>query len=330
MAGLGCRKRARTGDHPLSDSNNSNKKSRLNTQVNFPPEFWDRLSKVPLTGRALRELDRRNGIRSPLPPRVQEGAFCGSLAEFARRGGPNIADLRGAFKRTNANTAAEDDVVVEIVPVICGTNAILSKRNPLFTELKPITDGTASQPKPDVFDGARFDDIDKRIRTDEHIYPLIIPTKHLHLPVAPNFFLEVKSQSGDPAVLERQACYDGAHGARAMHCLQNYGREKPIYDGNAYAFSATYHPGSRTLSLYAHHITAPATSRGEPEYHLTDLPGYYLMSDRDALVAGLTAFRNLRDVAQEFRDNFIKSANAHARNDIAGKMNSPIKKRGSG
>ncbi|KAF2966227.1 hypothetical protein GQX73_g7360 [Xylaria multiplex] len=219
-----------------------------------------------------------------------------------------------AFKRSNATIASEDDVVVEIVPVMCGTNKILSKRNLLFTELEPITDETASKPKPDVFDGACLDDIDKRIRADEHIYPLIIPTKHVHVPVAPNFFLEVKGQSGDPAILMRQACYDGANGARAMHCLQNYGREEPIYDGNAYTFSATYHPGTRTLALYAHHPTAPASSGSKPEYHLTDLPGYYLMSDRQALVDGLTAFRNLRDMAQEFRDGFIRVANAHTQN----------------
>jgi hypothetical protein len=232
-----------------------------------------------------------------------------------------------AFKRSNATITNKDDVMVDIVPVMCGANKILSERNLLFTEFEPITDETASKPKPDVFDGARLIDIDKRIRTDENIYPLIIPTKHIDAPVAPNFFLEVKSQSGDPAVLMRQACYDGANGARAMHCLQNYGRG-PIYDGNAYTFSATYHPGARTLALYAHNLTAPEDSGGKPEYHLTDLPGYYLMSNRQALVDGLTAFRNLRDMAQEFRDRFIIAANAHARKKVVDKPHFPKRKRG--
>ncbi|KAI0537485.1 hypothetical protein GGR58DRAFT_347523 [Xylaria digitata] len=414
MANPRNRKRPHADDHPSQNTNNPNKKPRLSARPNFPPEFWDRLSKIPLTVRALRELDRRNSIQSSLPPTSKEGTFFGCLAKFARCGGPNIVDLRGypspasaaapepsrtqsaeipsnsdmakstklstssrgpdfeqhlvnhsiyldnnkssalniqyirdrlrrfrpslslsrfsnedfqAFKRSNATIANEDDVVVEIVPVMCGTSKILSKRNLLFSEFEPITDETASKPKPDVFDGACLDDIDKRIRADEHVYPLIIPTKHIHVPVAPNFFLEVKSQSGDPAVLMRQACYDGANGARAMHCLQNYGRREPIYDGNAYTFSATYHPGSRTLALYAHHLTAPTVSGGKPEYHLTDLPGYYLMSDRQALVDGLAAFRNLRDMAQEFRDEFIRIANAHTQNRVVNKTDSPKNKR---
>jgi hypothetical protein len=31
----------------------------------YPPEFWDRLSRVPLTQRALEELDRRNAVGDP-------------------------------------------------------------------------------------------------------------------------------------------------------------------------------------------------------------------------------------------------------------------------
>lgn len=76
---------------------------------------------------------------------------------------------------------------------MCGANRIQSKRNLLFTEFTPITDGSTSKPKPDMFDGANPDDIDDQIRNDGDIYPFIIPTKHLNVPVAPNFFMEVKS-----------------------------------------------------------------------------------------------------------------------------------------
>ncbi|KAI1120986.1 hypothetical protein F5Y10DRAFT_289082 [Nemania abortiva] len=415
MAGPQNLKRPRTDDHSPRNSNDSTKKPRFNAQPNFPPGFWDRLSKIPLTRRALRELDRRNGMHPRPPPTSQEEAFSGSLAKFARRGGPNLVYLQGyppptsaavfgssrtqstgtpsgsemakltkpstsskgldfeqhlfdhgiyldnnrssalnveyirdrlrrprpslslsrfsdedfkAFKQSNATITNKDDVLAEIAPVMCGTNEIPSKSRLLFSEFKPITDGTISNPRPDVFDGARLDDIDKRIYADGHIYPLIIPTRHVDVPVAPNFFLEVKRQSGDPAVLMRQACYDGANGARAMHCLQNYGRREPIYDGNAYTFSATYHPGARTLALYAHHLTAPAIPGEKLEYHLTDLPGYYLMSDRESLVNGLTAFRNLRDMAQEFRDDFIRAANGYALKNVAEAADLPRKRRG--
>lgn len=93
---------------------------------NFSPEFYDSLSKVFLTRRALRELDRRNGIGAPTisgssPTRHREpltrGAYrepqrkdstatrlldpgietivAREVAKFARHGGPDLSDIRG-------------------------------------------------------------------------------------------------------------------------------------------------------------------------------------------------------------------------------------------
>lgn len=63
---------------------------------NFPPHFWDSLSKVWLTPRALRELDRRNDAK---PPATNSAAPISvtptPLARFARRGGPDLGHLRG-------------------------------------------------------------------------------------------------------------------------------------------------------------------------------------------------------------------------------------------
>ena len=84
--------------------------------------------------------------------------------------------------------------------------------------------------------------------------------------MAPNFFLEVKGPDGNAAVATRQARYDGAIGSRAMHSLQNYGREEPQYDGKAYTFSSAYHNG--LLQLFVHHVTAPTTTGGRPEYRV--------------------------------------------------------------
>jgi hypothetical protein len=36
----------------------------------------------------------------------------------------------------------------------------------------------------------------------------------------------------------RQACYDGALGARGIHSLQSFGTSKPVYDNNAYIMVA--------------------------------------------------------------------------------------------
>jgi hypothetical protein len=52
--------------------------------------------------------------------------------------------------------------------------------------------------------------------------------------MAPNFFLAAKGPDGSAVVAGRQACYDGALGARELYSLQLYGHEAPAYDDNAY------------------------------------------------------------------------------------------------
>src|SRR5437762_10083371 len=68
---------------------------------NFPPAFYDSLSKVWLTRRALRELDRRNHLKSstcaptPAPEPVHKLPTRKELQRFSRHGGPELGDLRG-------------------------------------------------------------------------------------------------------------------------------------------------------------------------------------------------------------------------------------------
>lgn len=63
----------------------------------YPPEFYDRLSKVSLSRRALKELDRRTHTRRchPSPPVIRPR----DLAQFARHGGPDLRHLRGVSRR---------------------------------------------------------------------------------------------------------------------------------------------------------------------------------------------------------------------------------------
>lgn len=87
---------------PLKKSKSSGAAHRPS---NFPPEFYDNLSKVWLTPRALRELNRRNeGLYLPtrtvdqiyiedLPLAARKGGS--DLARFARTGGPDLRDLHG-------------------------------------------------------------------------------------------------------------------------------------------------------------------------------------------------------------------------------------------
>jgi hypothetical protein len=220
----------------------------------------------------------------------------------------------GAFERfqdEHDHLGSEGDVMRKVIPVITGNANIPNSGDVLFNNLQSITDGETVDAKPDFYDGARFGDVDKKVRNE--LSPLIIPTRDTRRPVAPNFFLEVKDPEGGAGVAKRQAGYDGAIGARAMHALQNYGAEEPAFDGNAYTFSSTYHAGTGTLQLYAHHATPPTAPVGRPEYHMTQVGGYMMTHSRERFVEGATAFRNARDRAQKHRDSFIQAANARAR-----------------
>ena len=69
----------------------------------YPPEFYDRLSKISLNPLALDELQRRTRIRRTFPSRPVSSSDSilrsitrrQDLVRFARHGGPDLCDLRG-------------------------------------------------------------------------------------------------------------------------------------------------------------------------------------------------------------------------------------------
>lgn len=227
---------------------------------------------------------------------------------------PSLSPSRfsdGAFEmfyETSDRTKDEDDVLADVIPTIAGTREANYPfaRNALFSNLDPLTDGTIVTPKPDIYYGAAPEQLDVTIRNELGRY--IVPSTAADKPIAPNFFLEAKGPDGSPAVMMRQARYDGAVGARAMHSLQSYGQKEPVYDGQPYTYSSTYQDG--TLKMYAHHATAPATASSQPEYHMSQLSSFSMTNARDTFVEGATAFRNARDLAKQHRDNFIQAANS--------------------
>lgn len=68
------------------------------SQNKTPTDFWDKLSRVPLCRRALREFNRR-AVQStapiPRPKREIERSQVQQLKRFARRGGPDLSRIRG-------------------------------------------------------------------------------------------------------------------------------------------------------------------------------------------------------------------------------------------
>ncbi|TWU71214.1 hypothetical protein ED733_000263 [Metarhizium rileyi] len=217
-----------------------------------------------------------------------------------------------SFKQANSRVISEGKVMSSILPIICGHTTILYEGNLQFTNLDSITSDATVPAVPDLYDGSYPQDIRKEVRRD--LTKTIIPTNHDRAPVAPNFFVEAKAPRGGADVAKRQACLDGAVGARAMHSLQSYGEDVPVYDGNAYTYTSTYVDGQ--LKLYAHHVTA--TPSGSPEYHMSQIDSWGMTGNAESFRRGATAFRNARDLAQRHRSSFIEAANARAsRSEIA-------------
>ncbi|KAM3522944.1 hypothetical protein MY4038_008388 [Beauveria bassiana] len=384
-------------------------KSTSTVQIasNFPPQFWDSLSKVWLTPRALREKDRRNGAQPPAT--VSAASFTPTtLARFARRGGPDLGHLRGypepkdtaqmssnrssapssrrtqstkattvsskakrssaydkdfeqnlidndiypegfehrdgrstpepnnldeivkdlahpraslspsqfsvsafkSFRLANSRVISEGKVMADILPTIRGNSEIPNEGNLPFGNLESITNGTTVDAVPDWYNGSYPKDINRTVR--QELCKTIIPTSHGHAPAAPNFFVEAKAPRGGADVAKRQACLDGAVGARAMHSLQNYGEDEPVYDGNARTFSSTYHAGTGTLQLYAHHVTGPRAGEEPPEYHMTQIDSWGMTGNIDTFRRGAAAFRNARDLGCRQRETLVQAANARA------------------
>ena len=126
--------------------------------------------------------------------------------------------------------------------------------------------GVFKRAEPDLYWGAPPEQIDRRIR--QYLNHQIVPSTKDTYPAAPNFFLEVKGPDGSAAIKTRQACYDGAIGARGIHALQGYGQAEPIYDNKAYTFSSTYHDG--TLKMYSHHPAQPSRPGESPQYYIDE------------------------------------------------------------
>ena len=136
-----------------------------------------------------------------------------------------------------------------------------------------------------MYFGARPEQLDRGVR-DALSRHIILLTQD-DLPIVPNFLLEVKGPDGSAAVARRQACYDGALGARGMHELQAYGQSAPAYDNNAYTVASIYHNGQ--LQMYTSHIRPPRTAGGRPETYMNQINTYGMTGSANAFRAGAAA-----------------------------------------
>lgn len=209
------------------------------------------------------------------------------------------------FQEADAHVSKENKATRTVIPIIEGK--ILDDKciegEILFTKLAPLTNDTLTAAKPDLYYGARPEQLDRRVR--DKLSDQIIPSTQDDLPIAPNFFLAAKGPNGTAAGVKRQACYDGALGARGMHYLQSYGEDKPVHDNNAYTITSIYSDGQ--LKMYTSHpIINP---KGRSEYCMNQLRSFAMTDTTDTFRQGATAYRNARDWAKEQRDEAIRRAN---------------------
>lgn len=137
-------------------------------------------------------------------------------------------EAHGKFIRADANAFKEKQVTKSVISVIEGDNGdvrCVSGGVP-FRNLDPLTDGTLVPGNPDRYYGARPEQLNREIRSE--LNGQIVPSTQHDLPILPNFLLAAKGPDGSLAVAGRQASYDGALGARAMHSLQTYGQENNL------------------------------------------------------------------------------------------------------
>jgi hypothetical protein len=214
------------------------------------------------------------------------------------------------FKRADAHAVKEKQVTESVIPVIEGKigDAKCRSGGIPFTNLDHLTDGTLAPGNPDLYYGARPEQLNRQVRNK--LSGHIIPSTQRDLPIAPNFFLAAKGPDGSLAVAGRQACYDGALGARGLHSLQSYGKDETVSDNKAYTITSIYHGGQ--LKMYTSHPTQPTGPGGRPEYHMTQVNAWSMTGNPETFRKGAAAYRNARDWAKEQRDEAIKQANERA------------------
>lgn len=197
------------------------------------------------------------------------------------------------FKRADAHVFKENKAIKTVIPIIEGkiTDDKCVEGEVLFTNLKPLTSDMLTAAKPDLYYGARLEQLDRRVR--DEISDHIIPSTQDDLPIASNFFLAAKGPDGTAAVAKKQACYDGALGARGIHNLQSYGEGQPVYDNKAYTITSIYSDGQ--FKMYTSHPTQPTGPGGRPEYCMNQLGAYAMTHNQEIFRQEATAYRNARD-----------------------------------
>ncbi|KIX92042.1 uncharacterized protein Z520_12258 [Fonsecaea multimorphosa CBS 102226] len=211
------------------------------------------------------------------------------------------------FVQADGDAVKEEQVTTSVIPTIEGNigDSKCVSGGIEFANLHHLTDGTIAPGNPDIYYGARPEQLDRRVRDELSSY--IIPSAQDGLPIAPNFFLAVKGPAGSLSVAAKQASYNGALGERGILSLLSDGQEEPVFDNNAHTISSIYHGGQ--LKLYTIHGIPPTNPESRPAYFMHQLRSFAMADTAETFRQGATAYRNARDWAKEQRDVAIPLSN---------------------
>ncbi|KPM36133.1 hypothetical protein AK830_g10438 [Neonectria ditissima] len=216
-----------------------------------------------------------------------------------------------SFRKADTHAFKESQVTANVIPIIegdVGDKKCVAGQIP-FTNLDHLTDGTLVPGKPDLYYGARPEQLDQKVR--RALSGHIIPSTQHDLPIIPNFFLEVKGPDGSFSVAKRQVLYDTALGATGYDAIRSYKADSVAFDNKAYTIGCTYQAG--IIKIYASHPIEPSISRKKPGIVMTQLKAFALTNDPDTFRQGVTAYRNGRDWTRQQRDQAIAQANERTR-----------------
>jgi hypothetical protein len=213
------------------------------------------------------------------------------------------------FVEEDASAFNEDAVKNTVLPSMLKAMGASNgaQKNILFSNIDPLVPGI-SQAKPDYYYGAKPELIDQQVREDLGQHS--VPSTSTQLPTVPNFSIEAKGPLGTNREALLQACHIGAVGARAMHSLQNYHQNEPVYDGKVSSISSIYSGGQ--LKMYAHSVAQPNSPGTLPQYYMHQLGNVGMTHSKDTFLQGATLYKNAHDLTEEYRNAAIEHANAMA------------------
>jgi hypothetical protein len=207
-----------------------------------------------------------------------------------------------AFRERATTASSEDEFMQSAMSFITS-----GKKAPFDSDLAEVHLGGTSRMFVG-FGGAPPTEIDSRVC--EALADVIILRDDQQRPAAPSYFVQINKQEGSNDVEMRQAANTAAVGAQCMFELQNFGKNPPVYDDNAYSIVVSYHAPDATLHI---HVSQPRRSAvGQKEFLTTRLGTFNMTQSLEDFRQGAMAVRNARDLCKEWRDAFIADANSVA------------------